>query len=68
MFEDGIVITDSPKRAMHRSFDTYSKPIHAAYMEMFRVPKPGRYMAVTFHNTRIKSYDLMTRAAPVGGV
>ena len=52
---------------MHRSFDTYSKPIHAAYMEMFRVPKTGGYMAVTFHNTRIKSYNLMTRAASAGG-
>ena len=67
MFDDEIVITDSLEREDHRTFENYSKHIHSAYREMFRVLKPGKYLTVTFHNTKIEVYNLMISAALISG-
>ena len=67
LFDDEIVITDSLEREDHRTFENYSKHIHSAYREMFRVLKPGKYLTVTFHNTKIEVYNLMISAALISG-
>ncbi|TKJ42049.1 hypothetical protein CEE36_07440 [candidate division TA06 bacterium B3_TA06] len=60
-FEDEIIISDSPAR--QKNFEMYEKMLNAAFREVQRVLKPGRWMTVTFHNTNIKIWNAIIHAA-----
>ena len=67
LFDNEVVITDSKDRRQKQSEKEYEKSIRLAYKEIYRVLKPEKYLTVTFHNTDIKLYNLMIRAATVAG-
>lgn len=64
-FEDEIIISDSPVR--NKNFELYDKMLKAAFREIFRVLKPGKYLTVTFHNTDIKVWKSIISAVTYGG-
>ncbi len=61
------MITDSKDRRQKRSEKEYEKSIRLAYKEIYRVLKPEKCLTVTFHNTDVKLYNLMIRAAAAAG-
>jgi DNA modification methylase len=64
-FEDEIVISDSPER--NKNIELYKKMLHKAFVQVFTVLKPGKFMTVTFHNTDIKMWNCIIRAAVLSG-
>ncbi|MGD2247881.1 MAG: DNA methyltransferase [Candidatus Methanofastidiosia archaeon] len=64
-FEDEIVISDSPERNKH--IEQYETMLHKAFIQVFTVLKPGKFMTVTFHNTDIKMWNCIIRAAVLSG-
>ena len=64
-FEDEIVISDSPAR--QKKEEVYERMLKAAFAEIFKVLKPSRYMAVTFHNTDIKVWNDIISACAFAG-
>lgn len=64
-FEDEIVVSDSPLRG--KTDEIYEKMLNAAFVELFNVLKPGRYMTVTFHNTKIKYWNSLIKAVVLAG-
>jgi hypothetical protein len=63
MVEDEIIMNDYRSK----SFDEYYRMMHAAFVEMSRVLKNGRYMTVTFHNPEFKIRNGIIRAAIFAG-
>lgn len=55
-FDSEIIISDSPVRK-EKNFDMYYKMLCAAFREIYRVLKRGKYLTVTFHNTDIRIYN-----------
>ena len=51
-FEDEIIVSDSPVR--NKTEEIYERMLKAAFVQIYKVLKPGKYMTVTFHNTNIK--------------
>lgn len=64
-FEREIVISDSPER--EKDFKEYERLINIAFSEIFRKLKPGRYMTLTFNNTRIDVWNAIIRATMIAG-
>ena len=64
-FEDEIIVSDSPIRG--KDCEIYEKMLNAAFAEIFKVLKPGKYMTVTFHNTKIKYWNSLIRAVVLAG-
>lgn len=64
-FEEEIVVSDSPIR--EKNDEIYEKMLNAAFVEIFRVLKPNRYMTVTFHSTKIKYWNSLINAVALAG-
>jgi 16S rRNA G966 N2-methylase RsmD len=64
-FEREIVISDSPERA--KDFKEYERLIGIALSQLFRKLRPGRYMTLTFNNTRIDVWNAIIHAAAIAG-
>jgi 16S rRNA G966 N2-methylase RsmD len=62
-WKDEITINEQ----QDKDFDYYHKMLHAAFLEIYKVLKPGRWMTVTFHSTDIKVYNSIIRAAVFAG-
>jgi 16S rRNA G966 N2-methylase RsmD len=65
-FDDEIIISDSPDRK-EKNFDMYGKMLSAAFREIYRVLKKGKYLTVTFHNTDIQIYNLIISTVVLAG-
>ena len=57
-FKDEVTI--NPQQG--KDFDNYHSLLHAAFSQVWRVLKPGRYLTVTFHNTDVAVYNSIIRA------
>lgn len=64
-FEDEIIVSDSPAR--DKPPDIYERMLKAAFVQIYRVLKPGKYMTVTFHNTDIKYWNSILSACILAG-
>lgn len=64
-FEDEIIISDSHVR--NKTPDIYERMMRAAFMEIYKVLKPGKWMTVTFHNTNIKAWNAIISACVLTG-
>lgn len=60
-----IVISDSPER--NKNLELYEKMLNAAFEQVYRVLKPGRYMTVTFHNTDMRIWNCIIKAVILSG-
>jgi len=58
-------ITINPSQ--QKGFDFYHTMLKNAFEEIFRVLKNGKYLTVTFHNTDIKIYNSIQKAAILSG-
>ena len=50
-----------------KDFDYYHKMLKSAFREMYQVLKPGRYLTVTFHSTKIAVWKSIIRAVVLSG-
>lgn len=64
-FEDEIIISDSPVRK--KTDELYERMLKAAFVQAYKVLKPGRWMTVTFHNTDIKVWNTILSACILAG-
>lgn len=64
-FEDEIIISDSPVR--NKTSELYEKMLNAAFKQIFRVLKPGKFLTVTFHSTDIKIWTSIIKAVILSG-
>ncbi len=64
-FEDEIVVSNSPAR--NKTGDLYERMLGAAFSQIFKVLKPGKYMTVTFHSTDIKMWTSIIKAVIFAG-
>jgi len=64
-FEDEIIVSDSPAR--EKNDEIYEKMLNAAFVEIFKVLKPEKYMTITFHNTQIKYWNSLIKAVVLAG-
>ncbi len=64
-FDDEIIISDSPVRA--KTSEVYERMLKAAFIQVYKVLKPGKYMTVTFHNTDIKVWNAIISACIYAG-
>jgi DNA modification methylase len=65
-FDSEIIISDSPERK-EKNFEMYGKMLSAAFREIYRVLKRGKYLTVTFHNTDIQIYNLIISTTVLAG-
>jgi len=65
-FESEIIISDSPERK-EKNFEMYHKMLCAAFREIYRVLKKGKYLTVTFHNTDIQIYNSIISSVILAG-
>jgi len=61
--EDEVTIN----RYQKKDFERYHTMLHLAFKEIFRCLKPEKFITVTFHNTDIKVYNSVIRAAVFAG-
>jgi len=54
-------------RGQGKNFDYYHKMLSAAFAEIYRVLKPGRYLTVTFHSTDIDVWNSIIIAVRMAG-
>ncbi len=64
-FEDEIIISDSPVR--NKTPEVYDRMLKAAFGQVYKVLKPGKYMTVTFHNTDIQVWNAIISACVYAG-
>ena len=64
-FVDEIIISDSPSR--EKTAEVYERMLKAAFNQIYKVLKPGKYMTVTFHNTDIKVWNAIISACIYAG-
>jgi DNA modification methylase len=62
-FDNEITINEN----QHKNFDYYHKMLKASFEQVFNVLKSGRWLTVTFHNTDIKIYNSIIKAAVLVG-
>jgi DNA modification methylase len=62
-FDSEITINEN----QHKDFDYYHKMLKASFEQVFNVLKSGRWLTVTFHNTDIKIYNSIIKAAVLAG-
>ena len=60
-YDDEITINDE------KNFDYYHKMLQAAFRQVHRVLKSGKYLTVTFHSTDIKVWNSIINAVVLGG-
>ena len=65
-FDSEIIISDSPERK-EKNFNMYSKMLSAAFREIFRVLKRGKYFTLTFHNNDIRIFNLIISSTVLAG-
>jgi len=65
-FDSEIIISDSPVRK-EKNYDMYYKMLCAAFREIYRVLKRGKYLTVTFHNTDIRIYNSIISSVILAG-
>lgn len=53
--------------AQEKDFDYYHKMLKASFEQVYNVLKSGRWLTVTFHNTDIKIYNSIIKAAVLAG-
>jgi DNA modification methylase len=64
-FEDEIIISDSPVR--NKTTEIYERMLKAAFSQVYKVLKPGKYLTVTFHNTDIQVWNCILIACLYAG-
>jgi len=64
-FEDEIIVSDAPER--NKSEEMYKRMLTAAFQQIFRVLKPGKWMTVTFHNTNIQAWNSIIQSCILAG-
>ncbi len=64
-FDDEIIISDSPTR--NKREVVYERMLKAAFNQIYRALKPGKYMTVTFHNRDIKVWNAIISACVYAG-
>jgi 16S rRNA G966 N2-methylase RsmD len=64
-FEDEIIISDSPIR--DKNDEIYKRMLKAAFIQVYGVLKPGKYLTVTFHNTEIKVWNAIISSCVYAG-
>ncbi|MBS3056203.1 MAG: hypothetical protein J4473_02080 [Candidatus Aenigmarchaeota archaeon] len=64
-FEDEIIISNSPDR--NKKEEVYNRMLKAAFVQVYRVLKPGKWMTVTFHNTDIKIWNAIISSCVYAG-
>ena len=62
-FDSEITINENQRK----NFDYYHKMLKASFEQVFNVLKSGRWLTVTFHNTDIKIYNSIIKAAVLAG-
>lgn len=62
-FDEEITINENQQK----DFDYYHKMLKASFEQIFNVLKSGRHLTVTFHNTDIKIYNSIIKAAILAG-
>ena len=62
-FDEEITINESQQKG----FDYYHKMLKASFEQIFNVLESGRWLTVTFHNTDIKIYNSIIKAAVLAG-
>ncbi len=62
-YKDEVTINSNQKK----DFDYYHRMLRAAFENIFKVLKPGRYMTVTFHSTDIKVWNSILEAIGLAG-
>jgi len=62
-FDSEITINEN----QHKDFDYYHKMLKASFEQIFNVLKSGKWLTVTFHNTDIKIYNSIIKAAVLAG-
>lgn len=50
-----------------KDFEYYHKMLTAAFEQIYRVLKPGKWLTLTFHNTDIKVWNSIMEAVPLAG-
>jgi DNA modification methylase len=65
-FDSEIIISDSPERR-EKNFEMYHKMLCAAFREVYRTLKKGKYLTVTFHNTDIQIYNSIISSVILAG-
>ncbi len=60
-YDDEITIDN------RKNFEYYHKMLQAAFRQVFRVLRNGRYLTVTFHSTDIKVWNSIIRAVVLAG-
>ena len=63
---DEICISDSPLRR-DKNNKAYYTHLAKAFREIYRVLKPGKYLTVTFNNTKMEIYNDIFRSAILAG-
>jgi 16S rRNA G966 N2-methylase RsmD len=61
---DEITINES---GQNKDFEYYHKMMSAAFQQMYKVLKLGRYLTVTFHNVDVKTYSSILDAGVSAG-
>ena len=64
-FEDEIIISDSPIRS--KNDEVYERMLKAAFIQIYKVLKPGKYLTVTFHNTDIRVWNAIISSCVYAG-
>ena len=54
-------------QAQEKDFEYYHKMLKASFEQVYNVLKSGRWLTVTFHNTDIKIYNSIIKAAVLAG-
>jgi 16S rRNA G966 N2-methylase RsmD len=60
-YDDEITINDE------KNFEYYHKMLQAAFRQVYKVLKSGKYLTVTFHSTDIKVWNSIINAVVLGG-
>ena len=62
-FEQEITMNDS----QNKDFDTYHRMLRNSFEEIFEVLESGKWLTVTFHNTKIKIFNSIVKAVVLSG-
>ncbi len=64
-FEDEIIVSNSQER--RKTPEIYERMLKAAFQQIFRVLKSGKWMTVTFHNTNIRAWNAIISSCILAG-
>ena len=62
-FDQEITINDSQQK----DFETYHRMLRNSFEQIFEVLKAGKWLTVTFHNTKIKIFNSIIKAVVLSG-